>query len=78
MSTDCIVGPLPCSGTWMALNKQYSKDFLKRFGSPENSNCSSTPDSVPPPVTECVDKICKATDKIKNASFWEWRQENPL
>jgi hypothetical protein len=72
--SDCIAAVRGC-WVWEPINKKYIKDFLRRG---DFEPCLSSIDPGLQPVTVCMDKVCKATDKTTNVKFYEWLRESKI
>lgn len=64
--SDCTAAVVDCV-TWDSLNKKYLKKLSKELNS-----CSESIDPGFQPVTVCIDKACKTTEKTTDVSWEEW------
>ncbi len=67
VDSDCMAALRGC-WVWEPINKKYIKDFMKR----NPPACRRSSDPGLQPVTACIDKVCKATDKTTNVKWDEW------
>lgn len=64
--SDCTAVVADCA-SWEALNKEYFNKIAKNL-----NFCSASIDPGFQPVTRCVLKVCKTTEKNTNVSWEEW------
>ena len=67
VDSDCMAALRGC-WVWEPINKKYIKEFMGR----NPPACAKSSDPGLQPVTACIDKVCKATDKSTNVKWDEW------
>jgi hypothetical protein len=69
--SDCMAALRGC-WVWEPINRKYIKEFMER----NPPACLKSSDPGLQPVTACIDKVCKATDKTTNVKWDEWLQKD--
>ena len=67
--SDCTAGVVDCV-SWEPYNKKYLHELFKG-----SNPCPSSIDPGFQPVTVCVAKICKATEKTSDVSWDDWLRD---
>jgi hypothetical protein len=69
IDSDCTAGVVDCV-SWEPFNKKYLHELFKK-----STSCPASIDPGFQPVTVCVAKVCKATEKTTDASWDDWLGE---
>ena len=57
--------------------EKHHKKYIKEFVARNPQACLQSVDPGLQPVTVCIDKICKSTNKTTNVKWYEWLRKNP-